>query len=90
MRRVNVLLSDKLLDEIDKEAKREGISRSALIRAALERYIEANRCERDHEEEQNKMHEAARKMDQLAEKLGEWDPYVTIKKFRDTNFNSDF
>ena len=90
MRRVNIFLTDKLLDDINKEANKEGIGRSAMIQAALERYIEAKRSERDHDEDQNKMYEAARKMDALAEKLGNWNPQTTIRRFRDGNLDGDF
>ena len=43
MARVNVFLSDELLDEINRQAKEEGIKRSALVQAAVEKYIEAQR-----------------------------------------------
>jgi metal-responsive CopG/Arc/MetJ family transcriptional regulator len=89
MARVNVFLKDKLLDEITEEAKEEGTNRSALIQAALEKYIEAKRREREEEEKHKKMQEASRKMDALAKKLGDWDPQATIRKFRDTNLKGD-
>jgi len=90
MGRVNVFLSNQLLDEIDQEAKEEGTNRSVLIQMVLEQYIEAKRRERE-EKDQNrkKMQKASRKMDALAKKLGESDPQTTIRKFRDTNFNGD-
>ena len=84
---MSVVLKDKLLDELDKHAEKQGISRSSLINVALETYIEAKRSERDRPEERDKMHEAKRKMDLLAEKLGKWDPHVTIRKFCDSNLN---
>lgn len=84
MARVNVFLSDELLDEINRQAKEEGIKRSALVQAAVEKYIEAQRRTREQEEKRRKMQEASRKMDALAKKLGEWDPQATIRKFRDT------
>jgi len=85
MGRVNVFLNDELLDQINEEAKEEGTNRSALIQAALEKYIEAKRQQRAEEEKLKKMQEASRKMDALAKKLGKWDPQSTIRKFRDTN-----
>jgi metal-responsive CopG/Arc/MetJ family transcriptional regulator len=85
MARVNVFLSDQLLDEINQHAKEEGINRSALIQAAVEKYIEAKRCEREEEQKRRKMQEASRKMDALAKKLGEWDSQATIRKFRGGN-----
>jgi metal-responsive CopG/Arc/MetJ family transcriptional regulator len=89
MARVNVFLKDELLDEINREAEAEETNRSALIQAALEKYIEAKRREHEEEEKRKKMREASRKMDALAKKLGDWDPQVTIRKFRDTNLKGD-
>jgi metal-responsive CopG/Arc/MetJ family transcriptional regulator len=89
MGRVNVFLKDKLLDEINQEAKEEKTNRSAFIQTALEKYIEAKRRDRDEEEKRKKMQEASRKMDALAKKLGKWNPQATIRKFRDTNMKGD-
>ena len=89
MGRVNVFLKDELLNEINVEAKEEGTNRSALIQTALEKYLEGKRREREEEEKRKKMHEASRKMDALAKKLGKWDPQATIRKFRDTNLKGD-
>ena len=89
MGRVNVFLKDKLLEEINEEAKEEKTNRSAFIQTALEKYIEAKRRDRDEEEKRKKMQEASRKMDALAKKLGKWNPQATIRKFRDTNMKGD-
>jgi metal-responsive CopG/Arc/MetJ family transcriptional regulator len=89
MARVNVFLKDELLDEINEEAKEEGTNRSALIQAALEKYIENKRREREDEEKRKKMQEASRKMDALAKKLGKWKPQATIRKFRDSNLKGN-
>ncbi len=85
MSRVNVFLKDKLLDEINEEAKEEKTNRSALIQAALEQYIDGKRRRREEEEKHMKMQEASRKMDALAKKLGKWDAQKIIRKFRDSN-----
>ena len=85
MGRVNVFLEDKLLEEINEEAKEEGVNRSALIQAAVEKYIEDKRRKREEEKKRKKMQEASRKMDALAKKLGNWDPQATIRKFRGGN-----
>jgi metal-responsive CopG/Arc/MetJ family transcriptional regulator len=85
MARVNIFLSDQLLDELNRQAKQERINRGALIQTALETYIQAKRREREDEQKRRKMLEASRKMDALAKKLGNWDPQATIRKFRDTN-----
>jgi len=70
MARFSVFLNDELLDQINKEAKREGTHRSALIQTALEKYVEGNQREREEQEKEKKMEDACRKMDALAKKLG--------------------
>jgi len=84
MARVNVFLSDDLLKAMDEEAEREGITRSALIQAALSKYLTARRKAREEEERQRRMEEACREMDKLADKLGNWDPVAIIRRFRDS------
>ena len=89
MGRVNVFLKDKLLEEINEEAKEEKTNRSAFIQTALEKYIEGKRHDRAEEEKRKKMQEASRKMDALAKKLGKWDAQKIIRKFRDSNMKGD-
>jgi metal-responsive CopG/Arc/MetJ family transcriptional regulator len=89
MARVNVFLKDELLAEINREAEAEKTNRSALIQTALEKYIAAKRREREEDEKRKKMQEASRKIDALAKKLGDWDPEVIIRRFRDTNLKGD-
>jgi len=89
MARLNIFLSDELLDAINQQAKQEGIDRSALIQAAVQQYIESKRCDREEEKKRKKIQEASRKMDALAKKLGKWDPQSTIRKFRDSNLMGD-
>jgi hypothetical protein len=86
MARINIFLSDQLLQEIDLEAKDEGTNRTALIQAALKKFIEAKRHGREEEKKYRKMREGSRKMDALAKKLGKWDAQTTIRKFRDNKF----
>lgn len=86
MARVNVFLADDLLKAIDEEAEQAGISRSALIQTALSEYLTARKKEREDEERRQKMGEACRDMDKLAEKLGKWDPVAIIRRFRDSGW----
>ena len=79
MGRVNVFLKDKLLDEINEEAKEEKTNRSAFIQTALEKYIEAKRRGREEEEKRKKMQEASHKIDALAKKLGKWDAQKILR-----------
>jgi hypothetical protein len=84
MARINVFLNDDLLKGVDAESRLTGTRRSALIQAALERHLEAQRRAREEAEAQRRMDDACRKMDALAEKLGDWDPVAIIREFRES------
>ena len=88
MARVNVFMSDDLLKSIDAEAEQEGINRSALLQKAAEAYLQQARQQREEAERRRKMEEAYRTMDELAAKLGDWDPVAIIRQFRDTRYVS--
>ncbi len=87
MARVNVFLQDDLLKAVDAEAEQAGTNRSALIQAALTQYLEAQRRAREDAEVQRRMDGACKRMDALAEKLGDWDPVRIIREFRDSPFS---
>lgn len=84
MARVNIILKDDLLGAVDAESKQAGMSRSALIQAALAQYLEARRKAREEAEAERRMDDACKKMDALAHKLGDWDPVKVIRIFRET------
>lgn len=86
MARVNVFLKDDLLKAVNQEAERAGINRSALIQKALVDYLEAQRRAREEAEAQRRMDEACKRMDELAEKAGDWDPVAIIRRFRDSGW----
>ena len=86
MARVNVFLGDDLLKAVDAEAEQTGVNRSALIQTALKEYLESQRRAREQAEARRRREEACKKMDELAEKLGDWDPVRIIRHFRDTRY----
>jgi metal-responsive CopG/Arc/MetJ family transcriptional regulator len=88
MARVNVFMSDELLKAVDAEAKDEGINRSALLQKAAEAYLQRAREQREEIERRRKMQEACKRMDELAAKLGDWDPVSIIRHFRDARYGS--
>jgi predicted transcriptional regulator len=86
MARVNVFLKDDLLKAVDAEAEQAGMNRSTLIQRALGDYLEARRRAREEAEARHRMEEACRRMDALAERLGDWDPTMIIREFRDARY----
>jgi hypothetical protein len=86
MARINIFLSDEQLQVFDRQAKAEGISRSALIQKAMEFYLKKVRQEQEEARQRAQMMEACRSMDKLAEKFGDWDPTPIIRFYRDTRY----
>ena len=88
MARVNVFMSDELLKAVDAEAEQEGINRSALLQKAAEAYLQQAQQQREEIERRRKMEDACRRMDELAARMGDWDPVAIIRRFRDTRRGS--
>jgi metal-responsive CopG/Arc/MetJ family transcriptional regulator len=88
MARVNVFMSDDLLQAVDAEAEQEGINRSALLQKAAEAYLQQALEQREQAERRRKMEDACKRMDELAYRMGDWDPVAIIRRFRDTRRGS--
>ncbi len=82
MGRINVFIGDGLLKDIDEQARREQISRSGLVQRAASDYLERARAAREEERRRGEMQAACRRMDDLAKKLGAWDPVKVIRRAR--------
>ena len=88
MARVNVFMGDDLLKAVDAEAKQEGINRSALLQKAAEGYLHQARQQREEAARRLKMEDACKRMDELASRMGDWDPVAIIRRSRDTRRGS--
>ena len=88
MGRINVFMSDGLLKEIDEEAGREKASRSGLLQKAARDYLDRARRAQEEAQRKAQMQEACRRMDDLAKRLGSWDPVKVIRQARDARRKS--
>jgi metal-responsive CopG/Arc/MetJ family transcriptional regulator len=86
MARVNVFMSDELLKAVDAEAKQEEINRSALLQKAAQTYLQQARQRREEIDRRRKMEDACKRMDELAAKMGDWNPVAIIRRFRDARY----
>ena len=77
MARINVFLEEDLLNRINKKAGPK--KRSAFIQKALVKYLE----KLEEDEKRRRKEDAYREIDELAKKLGNWDPVSIIRNFRD-------
>ncbi len=83
MARINVMIQEEILKEVNRAAAEEKLSRSALLQKAVRRYLEGQRLEKEANERKKRMQKAAANMDRLADKFGKWDGVGTIRQFRD-------
>ncbi len=89
MARVNNIMQDDLLEEIDKAATQDNLSRSGLLQEAARAYLDRRRHQREAAERKSKMEKAAVEMDRLAEKSGKWDGVKILRHFRDSRSGRD-
>jgi len=83
MARVNIMIQEEILKEVDQAAEEENLSRSGLLQKAALRYLEIRKMEKEANERKQRMEKAAVNMDKLADKFGKWDGVGTIRQFRD-------
>jgi predicted transcriptional regulator len=83
MARVIVFLQQDLLQAIDTEAEVSRLNRSSLIQTALIEFLERRKSAREEVRVRKEMEDAGRKMDALAERLGDWDSVKIVRQFRD-------
>jgi metal-responsive CopG/Arc/MetJ family transcriptional regulator len=79
MPKVNVSLSQDILDELDKAARDSHTSRSAFLAEAVKHYLE----EKEAEARRQRMKEAAEAIDRFREEFGGWDGTAEVLKWRD-------
>lgn len=83
MARINVMIQEEILQEVNHAAAAEKLSRSAFLQEAARQYLEQKRLNQEADERKQRMQKAAAGMDRLADKFGKWDGVGTIRRFRD-------
>ncbi|MBE0480829.1 MAG: type II toxin-antitoxin system CcdA family antitoxin [Dehalococcoidia bacterium] len=81
MPKVNVSLSQEVLQDLDKAAREANTSRSAFLARAVRHYLE----ERGEEQRQEERKEAAAAIDRFREEFGGWDGTTEVLKWRDSH-----
>ena len=81
MPKVNVSLSEEVLQDLDKAARESRTSRSAFLAEAVRHYLE----EKTEEQRREKRKEAAAAIDRFREEFGGWDGTEEVLKWRDSH-----
>ena len=84
MMRINVMLSEDIIEQLDKISKSEKKNRSELLREAALRLIEDYRQMIAEEERRERIKKAISLQDKLRTKSGKWNGMKEVRKWRET------
>jgi metal-responsive CopG/Arc/MetJ family transcriptional regulator len=82
MPRVNIMLPDEILAQMDQVADQEGMNRSQLIRQAFLVYLERRAEDDQRLQRQADIQKAMELQDRLRQKLPPWDSLKTLREQR--------
>jgi metal-responsive CopG/Arc/MetJ family transcriptional regulator len=79
--KINISISEEVLDKLDEAAREAKITRSAFLVRAVEHFLEEKRQEQVRAQRQ----QAVRSIRKVAEKIGPWNGTAEILKWRDSH-----
>lgn len=83
MSKVNISISNEILEEIDKIKKEKGITRSEFLRKAFKTYLEVLTEEKKKEKKRKGIEKAIQLQDEVREAIGKWDSLEELRKWRE-------
>jgi len=83
MVKVNISLSQKILDEIDKVSKEQNMTRSELLRKAFQTYIDVLEENRKEHAKRKGIEKAINLQDEIRKKIGSLDLITDLRNWRD-------
>ncbi len=84
MVRINAVLREDIVEQLDQIAKETGESRSSLLRDAAQRLIQEHKRQKAEEIRRKKAVRAIQIQDRLRKKAGKWDAVAELRKWRET------
>jgi metal-responsive CopG/Arc/MetJ family transcriptional regulator len=82
MPKVNISLSEEILEQIDKTREKR-LTRSEFFRQASELYLRVLEEERREEEKRAGIEEAIRIQNEVRQRVGFWDALAELRKWRE-------
>lgn len=83
MPKINITIPSDFLKKVDRTAKEERLTRSELLRKAVETYWEARKAKQAEKKRIQNIREAMEIQERLREKAGKWDGVAEIRKWRE-------
>ena len=82
MPRVNIMLPEEILEQMDQVADEEGLNRSQLIRQAFLAYLERREENDQRQQRQADIQKAMELQDRLRQNLPPWDALRVLREQR--------
>lgn len=83
--RINAVLSEDIVAELDNLAREEHKNRSELLREAAENLIAEHRRRQEEERRRARLERAVAAQDRLRHKSGAWDGVAEVRKWRESS-----
>ena len=83
MPKINISIPSDFLKKVDRTAKEERLTRSELLRKAVETYWEARKAKQAEKKRIQNIREAMEIQERLRKKAGKWDGVAEIRKWRE-------
>lgn len=83
MPRVNIMLPDDLLAQIDQVAREEGVNRSKLLRRAVLAYFNQRQVDSERHRRQTDIQRAMEIQDSLRQAVPPWDVVKALREQRE-------
>ena len=83
MAKVNISLSQDILDEIDKLSKENNMTRSELLRSAFKTYLEVLDEKKKEEKKTRSIEKAIRIQKEISKEIGDMDFTEDLRKWRE-------
>ena len=83
MVKVNISLSQQILDEIDKVRKEHNMTRSELLRKAFQTYVDVLEENRKENAKRKGIEKAVKQQDEIRKEIGSMDLIADLRNWRD-------
>jgi len=83
MVRINAILREDIVEELDSIGREEHKNRSELLREAAENLIAEHRLRREEELRRARLERSVATQKRLSEKSGKWDSVAEVRKWRE-------
>lgn len=83
MAKINISISEDILEVIEKKRREKHLTRSAFLRNAFKSYLHILEQEKEEEEKKAGIERAIKLQDEIRKKIGKWDSTQALRRWRE-------